>query len=819
MIITKVKIFNFKIFKSEEFDFGENKMILLTGANGFGKTTIIDAIEWCLTGDISRLKNSYEERNSTQAEKGRADNKKGIIKNNSCLSNDKIKVVITLKVGETEINIFREQLEDDLYASTKLEFIEDVPQELKDKIKEYTSKDKFYSYHICDINKSQNFLNSDRQEIKKKFQDFIKPHPLADSLSMKLDEFQNKVSEKIVELKEKKSKQESIITTMKADIDTLKADLKTLDYPQVRFFDEENLVVVKENIDKIIEQLNKIKLSGYITINSKVNDAIDYFENKQKTKKINELITMIEEKQEYINISIKNNYYDYERIEKIDIDIKNVSNKQHQIENAKNISDIDKLIDSDYYIEINDEISKYKNKIMKIVEELNSLRSEINQREKGNEIITALSNLVVSKEGIFKYKNEENRLKCPLCGSEERFSKISAMSELAIEAETYLNQNQADLVNKKEKEKETQKKLNSSFEQFKQFIIEQLSSKLTLYQNEKALFTSCHESTQEFFSKLKELKIPINEEYKNELLKKRVDLKIVNYDEGMYNSDLDLVRKVLTVLEYETNLSEFTIEKLKRIQLDMKQLCKEVFDVYNFSFEKFHKKILFVNNILNNNKISEKEKLLKEYSDKDISIDLELQRLEKLKVRAKELRSEIETKKTDIEKLELEAVGPYLYKIFSKVIRHTKITKFNFKRDSSSRGPGGATLSDQNANNILNILSQGQLGVLVLSYFFANMFKRKSETNFKSYFVDDITNCMDDMNVLTFVDIIKYQLYQKEGVINQLFFSTCDDDLEELIKHKMESFGIGWINFKFNSYAQGSRLEKTGINQRFGYLD
>ena len=59
----------------------------------------------------------------------------------------------------------------------------------------------------------------------------------------------------------------------------------------------------------------------------------------------------------------------------------------------------------------------------------------------------------------------------------------------------------------------------------------------------------------------------------------------------------------------------------------------------------------------------------------------------------------------------------------------------------------------------------------MLSFYFANMFKRKKETEFKTYFVDDITSSMDNMNVLS-LDIIKYQLYKKDGVINQFFFST-----------------------------------------------
>ncbi|OPX41831.1 hypothetical protein CLHUN_43010 [Ruminiclostridium hungatei] len=188
--------------------------------------------------------------------------------------------------------------------------------------------------------------------------------------------------------------------------------------------------------------------------------------------------------------------------------------------------------------------------------------------------------------------------------------------------------------------------------------------------------------------------------------------------------------------------------------------------------------------------------------------------MKKAKEKAKKIRDSIEAKKARIEKLELEAVGPYLYKIFSKVIKHTNIEEIKFNRDGS-KNEGGATVTDQDGNNILNTLSQGQFGVFMLSFFFANMFKRREETEFRTYFVDDITSCMDDMNMLSFIDIIKYQLYQKDGVINQFFFSTCSNDLERLFIHKMKSFGISFVNIKFKSYSKGEVIDSYGKFEKF----
>lgn len=46
----------------------------------------------------------------------------------------------------------------------------------------------------------------------------------------------------------------------------------------------------------------------------------------------------------------------------------------------------------------------------------------------------------------------------------------------------------------------------------------------------------------------------------------------------------------------------------------------------------------------------------------------------------------------------------------------------------------------------------------------------------KVFFIDDLTACMDDVNMLGFMDLLKYRLSSKETV-DQLFFITCDDHI------------------------------------------
>lgn len=52
---------NFRIFRGNyEFDFNDSKLVIVYGQNGNGKSTIFDAIEWCITGELQRYKGSNE---------------------------------------------------------------------------------------------------------------------------------------------------------------------------------------------------------------------------------------------------------------------------------------------------------------------------------------------------------------------------------------------------------------------------------------------------------------------------------------------------------------------------------------------------------------------------------------------------------------------------------------------------------------------------------------------------------------------------------------------------------------------------------------
>ncbi|GAA0890633.1 DNA double-strand break repair ATPase Rad50 [Fulvivirga kasyanovii] len=56
--IKSLQIKNFKCLKDHSFDFGEKNLVLFDGPNGYGKTTVYDALEIAFTGNLRRFKDN-----------------------------------------------------------------------------------------------------------------------------------------------------------------------------------------------------------------------------------------------------------------------------------------------------------------------------------------------------------------------------------------------------------------------------------------------------------------------------------------------------------------------------------------------------------------------------------------------------------------------------------------------------------------------------------------------------------------------------------------------------------------------------------------
>lgn len=803
ILIKKLKIQNFKIYKEQEFNFDNYRFILISGGNGFGKTTIIDAIEWCLTGNIGRINYNYNKRNTSKNEKIRVDNKKGIIKNTYCNNRDKIKVELTLDIDGREVVIYREQTEDDLNLQTELQFVNEVPSDIKSSIIKFSNDDLFYPYHVCDTFKSFQFLSTKRKDLKEQFDHFVKPYTKADNVKSILNLYSSNLENNKDDLERQKSELFSKIEKQKEIIETLKSEVEITEYPKNKFCSDEDINIAdSNNLVNINSQKRKIEKCGYNRINLKLDNIIEFYEAKKKIKTFNELLELSKEIEDDIRITIERSYYDDTLLKNTNDKIKDHTDVINEVENANRSTDVDIEKVLGQYKDKEKEIKTQYNDIKKLENLITTREEQIATREKGNSIITALSNLVTDKKSLLEYKKEGYN-SCPLCGSEDNFKDIEKIEEIAVEAELYLDKSNSDLAKFKNKVKELKENCSEKFKQLKTDIIQQANKQLGKYKKEKEEFTKYNKKTKDFFEKLLETTIKIDKHCIYNIKRSRKELDIIILKKDTIDTDLREVINISNSLELDIELEEPNLIKLNKLKSEIEVLSDESIELFQFTYKDFNRKLVYLNQLINNHKMNEKMKELDKFNNNYKKTTSKIKMNEKYIELSKEHFDKISKILNQLEDSELKSVGQYLYKIFIKIIKNTnKITEFKLETDDRVREERGAVFTDDKGNNIMNILSQGQLGVFMISYFIANMFKRKEETDFKSYFVDDITSALDDMNVLSFIEMIKYQLDRENGVINQFFFSTADEDIEKNFINKMESFNIEWLNYKFSSYSK-----------------
>lgn len=161
MIIRKLRMVNFRGFCDKTIDFDDKPVVLISAANGIGKTTTIDAIEWCLTGEIGRLKTAFDTRSTNDTD--RKKNTNGILKNRNSGNTSNVQVFLWIVDGENEIVLCREQKKDELNPDVSKVTIDGNEEVAEVFINQYVGNS-FYNFHFCDVQKSFSVQNK-KEEI------------------------------------------------------------------------------------------------------------------------------------------------------------------------------------------------------------------------------------------------------------------------------------------------------------------------------------------------------------------------------------------------------------------------------------------------------------------------------------------------------------------------------------------------------------------------------------------------------------------------------------------------------------------------------
>lgn len=801
MLLNTIKIKNFRGFEEHGFSFDESSLVILTAPNGNGKTSLIDAIEWCLTGNIYRLQRAFEKRNTNAGE--RRSNKNAILKNKNHLREE---TVVTLELCEVEKTyiLTRLQSEDTLEHGGKIK-IEINGEEIEDPEKELAkivNKKTFYKYHFCDMQKTYNFLHNSRGDMESEFEDFSSDYSEAENVVKNLEIYQEDIRQRIT-VKNGEKVQAETLEVYRQNKEKYQDATAIQPYNAQKLYEAEWTNVEKLTIAQIGNQLEVLCSCGYgraVTVLERINDS----EAREKCQKSLEILrTELQTKKPVVEDAIKKSVYKEDVLTAAEKRLKQYNELKLTEENlVGNSETLFKIRNTDFTETYWNESSK---KLNGIKERLENLNNEMEILSKGNKVLDILVSVVVGKSNLIQYRKEMRTqnpgvtVRCPVCGSED-FDCIEEQ-QIAKQAENYQAEHK-ELIEKKKKE------VTDLQAQEKELLEEQLGKarnalKHVIEETKKEVecLTNLYQQSKVYFDIV------------NELQKK---------DEEKYSiENLDSEEKVLAAINENKELiipresKEELQEELKRIfaivnysaegktmetqMMEMKKGAEKMPENISYNESLLADKIHSLRSYQENTEFLNVSKKLEDAEEKNKQIDKKIEELEQLAHYAKDRVEQINQVKNELKKKEYAQVGPYLYKIFRKLSRDVQIESINLKNEKE----GKVSLLDEKGYSLLNMFSDGQLSVFMLSYFLGNIFRMSETEKIPVYFVDDITACMDDINMLAFLDFIKYQLSEKNNAMKQLFFVTCDKRIEDLMKYKMQSCGISYKEIDMQEFRGG----------------
>lgn len=437
--LQRIKINNFRAFEGEKiFDFQEKKLIFLAAPNGKGKTTLIDAIEWCLTGDIQRLHKSFEARSLSKQERTQRGIKRAILRNihtsnKGTSTPPPVSVELCFANNDDEYIVHRSQIEDTLeFEGTVVVTLNGARlsdcESIK-KLAEIIDQKNYYKYQICDTQKTLSFLNKDRSNLGEEFSDFTENFDAVNNVLSYLDLFINRTNDQISQIEKKQTQASSDIERKQKALSELSSQATILPYPTIPLFEGD---VDSLNVVELNSELRNLYSCGYWRIQCLYKELQKNTEHIKQVELFTAILSELRQHGDDIKRSLEQKansestraeanqacLYAENIVNELKTGFTFLSRYADAIISFGNVS-----FSQQYWANTTAQLRALHQKEKKIKDEIATL-------EAGNEIIKLLTNIVAQKHSLIAYRKQIKEshpdvpVPCPICGSEE-FSHIS----------------------------------------------------------------------------------------------------------------------------------------------------------------------------------------------------------------------------------------------------------------------------------------------------------------------------------------------------------------------------------------------------------
>ncbi|EGR2724406.1 hypothetical protein DUG83_23585 [Vibrio parahaemolyticus] len=772
----RVRIENFKSFIDVvSLDFTNQDLVIFDGPNGFGKTTIFDAIELCFTGKVSRVNPTDSKVKKTHILKG--DNSKHTSIKIELLYDGKTSLVIEAVIpanisgNEGKVNNYINTIKR--FESNKWDFDTSEAMYLnEDKLKSTLGNERidstFTLFNYIQQEETCHFLKLGEIERHKQIS-YLFGTSDETNRSNKLDLLSKKIKERIdnyytpiIEREEK-----ALLNLSKPTLKEESGDIQV---------GSGKLAALRNLDDLTVEQL-----AAYISNLEGVSWVINNKESFEDLK-FNYLIKKItnervEAIKNFIKVGVANDYKEIEKLRSQYLSWKKTSEKANTYKKLVNIFELKpKSLTKDYLNEYKNIFSKECSKFSLDIAEFEVITQSSDTFSKVlASIEDSRKDLMVHYGNHIGHENKNDNLPCPLCGDGK-----SNWNELIKEYDIQTKRFEEQLGENGRLLATVTKKLIDE-------LIFPLVSKMKRFLNHYDLYINYE------FEEIIKSKFIDKQDYESMLLVR-----------SWLNDNIDGCTSYQdkNIRDYKVNYNEVTEQLISFIDSSAKVLNMEV----PKSYTSFTKDLRSLDGIL-----TKDGNIAVDSNDvsKDILLLTRIS-MQKSSVAYKEKEKTITKLKADVEKLSLKrkelmdirTIYIKEIKAYEKdIAKHIAIPLFIYSSKLLQSRPEGSgvflvtpdtdraqgfmqfSATPNDSHDAWNTMSSGQLSGVVISFMLA--MNKVYPSNLSTLLIDDPVQTMDEVNMASFVQMMKYEFPK-----TQMLLSTHETKVASYFNYKYNEAGL-----------------------------
>lgn len=784
--ISRILIKNFKHIEKLLVDVSKKDLVILDGPNGYGKTTVFDAVELVLTGKISRIKNTAD---------GRLGYGDILFANNSNLDteirvefiseNDSVTIAKRID-SKRKLKPFERKPDNwELFETYRLFEFSDSIEEAEmistddvGKILSINNLERYFSlFYYVQQEENTLFLKQNAKDRMEEISQLFDTYQEEEELE-KLKAIKSKITNEVRRLSgtngvlDEKKKSLSILQNRMNDAE--EHDIKEVEY--FKLFQEEDYI---KDWDKKIIELDKTSREKFL---QELRDIYSFVRDKEhfiNTEFNNKIHKVIEDRKLLSNTILTYNFledYDY---------IKRQKDKEKTVKKIKNrISrkNFNVSLEPTYLLELQG-VLDIEIDIDDIKYYLSNLQS---YKSKMGEISEVIKDLNDTRDTLMshynKVKEEFENTNCPLCGS--RYTSYKELID-SIKSKGELFTQMLD---------EDTEKFNKIYEEL--FIKHIDNILLTM---ERYLFNKEN---------------IIDEEFYQVFIKAIASRDSINsFSQWCEENNLNIVPFLNTNYIYPNNIDTQIQKIIGYLLTNIKEVDKtysnhrsnvETFNVvFNGDFDKTHrielsdieKKARYINYQYYYNS-SENINKLKEEIDQ---VSARLEQVEKSEQKIKELVKVYEEKIFNHWKKIIRDIEIPFYIYSGKIIQNYQrgCGLFIYENDKFEQKSIRFVSDIKSNHDAINYLSSGQLSGLVIAFTLA-LNKIYGENSINLIMIDDPVQTMDEINVASLTELLRNEFSEK-----QIIMSTHEEEVSRYIRYKFSKYNLKTmkINIKDEIYS------------------